>query len=206
MAVEPVEASFSRHPLGLPPGSVRAGLALMIAALFWLLMALPDTYEERIPLFLYVLLGLILVFFGAHGHTIGHHITGRSPLYLPRGILRAVLILGTAAEIGWLYYAHPNRLVDRLTPDAKQLGEWPSLLMSGFGGFAFGYVIRKGPWRRSPGFQDLLATISLLAMLGLVAETILVVFVNPSLEKRLDPLLFETILTAIVAFYFGARS
>jgi hypothetical protein len=197
---------FVRHPLGLPPGSVRAVLALMIAGLFWLLMALPDAYDERVPLFLYVLLGLIMLFFGAHGHTIGHHITGHSPLYLPRGALRALLIIGTAAEMGWLYYAHPDRLFTRLTPVEAQLSQWPALLMAAFGGFAFGYVVRKGPWRQSPGFQDLLATVSMLAMLGLVIETIWIVFVNPSLENRRDPFIFEAILTAIVSFYFGARS
>jgi hypothetical protein len=202
------DASFVRHPLGLPPGSVRAVLALMIAGLFWLLLALPDSFheDEHVPLFLYVLLGLIMLFFGAHGHTIGHHITGHSPLYLPRGLLRGVLLLGTAAELGWLYHTHPDQLINRLTPDPKQLGYWPALLMSAFGGFALGYVIGKGPWRKSPGFQDLLASISLLAMFGLVAETILVVFINPSVVNRIDPLMFEAVLTAVVSFYFGARS
>ena len=200
--------TFVRHPLGLPPGSVRAFLALMIAGLFWLLMALPDSYPEdaHVPLFLYVLLGLIMLFFSSHGNTIGHHITGQSPLYLPRGLLRGFLIVGTAAELGWLYHSHPERLTSRLTPDPKQLEYWPALLMSAFGGFVLGYVVRKGPWRKSPGFQDLLATVSLLAMLGLIAETVLIVFVNPSVVNRIDPLKFEAVLTAIVAFYYGARS
>jgi hypothetical protein len=209
MSAEPEQdVSFVRHPLGLPPGSVRATLALMIAGLFWLFLALPDGFpkEEHVPLFLYVLLGLIMLFFGSHGHTIGHHITGQSPLYLPRGALRAVLLLGTAAELGWLYYAHADRLATRLTPDQNQLAQWPTLLISAFGGFGFGYVVRKGPWRKSPGFQDILATISLLAMLGLVGETIFIIFINPTIEKRLDPSAWEAILTAVVAFYFGARS
>jgi hypothetical protein len=200
------EVTFMRHPLGLPPGSVRATLALMIAGLFWLLMALPDAYPERVPLFLYVLLGLIMLFFGSHGHTIGCHITGHSPLYLPRGLLRAVLLLGTAALLGWLYYAHPDRLTTRLTPDANELNYWPELLLAAFGGFAFGYVVRKGPWRNMPGFQDILATVSLLAMLGLVGETIWIVFISPSLENKVNPHTWEAILSAVVAFYFGARS
>jgi hypothetical protein len=201
---EPV--SFIRHPLGLPPGSVRATLAMMIAGLFWLLLALPDEYPEKVPMFLYVQLGLIMLFFGAHGHTIGHHITGHSPLYLPRGVLRAVLLLATAAEFGWLYYAHHDRLIDRLTPDPAKLSFWPILLMWTLGGFGFGYVVRKGPWRRSPGFQDILATVSLLAMLGLVGEMILIVFVKPSMDRQLDPSMWEAVLSAIVAFYYGARS
>ncbi len=207
MSAEPEqEVSFVRHPLGLPPGSVRATLALMIAGLFWLLLALPDNYPGKVPLFLYVLLGLIMLFIGAHGHTIGHHITGHSPLYLPRGVLRALLLLGTAAELAWLYYAHRDRLATRLTPDPNQLVQWPMLLISAFGGYGLGYVVRKGPWRKSPGFQDILATISLLAMLGLVGETIFIVFINSTIETPLDASAWEAILAAIVAFYFGARS
>lgn len=206
-AVEP-QQSFVRHPLGLPPGSVRAVLALMIAGLFWLFLALPDTFpaEEKVPLFLYVLLALVFLFFGSHGHTIGRHLTGHSPLYLPRGMLRATLLLVTAAEIGWLYYAHPERLVNRLTPAADHLKQWPSLLISAFGGFAVGYVVRKGPWRQSAGFQDILATVSLLAMLGLVIETILVVFIKSTTVQTMDLSTWEALLTAVVAFYFGARS
>jgi hypothetical protein len=200
------QPSFVRHPLGLPPGSVRAVLALMIAGLFWLLLALPSEYTETVPLFLYVMLGLVLLFFGSHGNTIGHHITGHSPLYLPRGVLRGLLIIVTVVEFGWLYYAHPERLTQRLTPDPAQLVHWPALLIATFGGFAVGYVVRKGPWRSSPGFQDALATISLVAMLGLVAETVFMVFVKPSVNRPLDPAVWETILSAVVAFYFGARS
>ena len=86
------------------------------------------------------------------------------------------------------------------------LVHWPALLISAFGGFAVGYVVRMGPWRGRPGFQDILASLSLLAMLGLVAETILIVFINPTIENRLDLSTWEAILTAVVAFYFGARS
>ena len=31
-----------RHPLGLPPGSVRAVLSLIIVGLFWLILLLPQ--------------------------------------------------------------------------------------------------------------------------------------------------------------------
>ena len=146
MSAEPErEMTFVRHPLGLPPGSVRAFLALMIAGLFWLLMALPDSYPEdaHVPLFLYVLLGLIMLFFSSHGNTIGHHITGQSPLYLPRGLLRGFLIVGTAAELVWLYHSYPERLTGRLTPDPKQLEYWPALLMSAFGGLCWATCCAK---------------------------------------------------------------
>jgi hypothetical protein len=209
MAAAPAQdVPYVRHPLGLPPGSIRAVLALMIAGLFWLFLALPDSFpqEEKVPLFLYVLLAMVFLFFGSHGHTIGRHLTGQSPLYLPRGILRATLLIGSAALIGWLYYTNPERLTNRLTPDPKHLEQWPVLLISAFGGFTVGCVVRKGPWRQSAGFQDILATVSLLAMLGLVIETILVVFIKSTTVQTMDLSTWEAILTAVVAFYFGARS
>jgi hypothetical protein len=198
---------YIRHPLGLPRGSVRAVLALMIAGLFWLLLVLPEGVEVPIPLFVYFLLGLIFLFFGAHGHTIGRHVgDGRSPLHLPRGSVRGLILLGTAAVLGWVYYYHPERLPGRLTPHPDQLSQWPTLLFTSLGGFAVGYIIRLGPWRHTAGFQDVLATVSLLAMMGLVAETILVVFINPSMFQGIDLSAWEAVLTAVVAFYFGARS
>ena len=97
-------------------------------------------------------------------------------------------------------------MTTRLTPAPNKSASGRRIALAAFGGFAFGYVVRKGPWRQSPGFQDILATVSLLAMFGLVVETILIVFVNPTVVNRIDPLMFEVILTAVVAFYFGARS
>lgn len=198
---------YLRHPLGLPPGSVRSVLALMIAGLFWLLIAMPEGHEVPVPPFLYFLLALVLLFFGSHGHTIGRYIgDGRSPLGMPRGTIRAVILLGTAAILGWLYYSKPDQFASRLTPDQNRLAEWPMLVLASIGAFTLGYLIRLGPWRHTPGFQDALATLSLVAMLGLVAETIIVVFINPHVLERLDLKVWEAILTAAVAFYFGARS
>jgi hypothetical protein len=205
----PSAAPYNRHPLGLPPGSVRAVLALMIAGLFWLVLAIDATRPEleiQVPLFLYFLTGMVLLFIGAHGHSIGGHLAAGSPLGLPRGSVRAILMLGTAGLFAWLYVKYPDRLTQMLKPTEKQLDQWPTLLLTTFGGYSIGYVIGRGPWRRMAAFQDLLAWVSLLAMIGLVIETIWVVFINPSLKQDIDLRIWEAILTAAVSFYFGARS
>ena len=182
-------------------------MALMIAGLFWALIALPEANAVPVPPFLYFLLALIFLFIGSHGHTIGRHLgDGRSPLGMPAGAIRAILLLGTVGLLGWLYYAKPDQFVERLTPDEKQLSQWPMLMLASVGAFALGHIVRLGPWKRTPGFQDLLATLSMVAMLGLVAETVIIVFINPNVLKALDLRTWETVLTAAVAFYFGARS
>src|SRR5262245_66574110 len=80
-----------RQPLGLPAGSVRALLALMVMGMIWTLMLLPEEQHVKIPLYLFYLMFLILGhYFAAHGHTIRGPKTGpASPLHLPRGTIRA---------------------------------------------------------------------------------------------------------------------
>lgn len=75
-------------------------------------------------------------------------------------------------------------------------------------GLLSGWIIGRGPWRGAAFFQDIQAWVSLLAMIGLVIEVIVLVFINPSLEKSspLDLHMLEAILTGIIAWYFGSRS
>src|SRR5687767_12179239 len=99
--------SLDRPPLGLPPGSVRATLAVLIGGLFWALLLFAD-HTQQIPLYLYFLLSLELLFFVAHGHTIGPEATGRpSPWWFPRGFFRALIVLGFLLTLGWKAYQDP---------------------------------------------------------------------------------------------------
>ena len=198
-----------RHPLGLPPGSVRAALALMIAGLFWTVLILATMKPEsdiEIPLFLYFLTCMVLLFFGAHGHTIGGHMNAGSPLNLPSGTMRFLILAGTIGVFAWMYYKDPTRIAQIVTPRPEQLQQWPQLLLTTVGGYGVGYLIGRGPWRRKSSFQDLLAWVSLMAMIGLVVETVWIVFINPSLEVGMSLHTWEAALTAIVSFYFGART
>lgn len=196
-----------RHPLGLPPGSIRAVLALMIAGLFWTVLVLAERNPAvEVPLFLYFLTGMVLLFFGSHGYTIGSQTNAGSPLNLPRGTIRLLLIAGTIGVVAWMYYTDPTRIREIVTPKPAQLEQWPQLLMTTVGGYAVGYLIGRGPWRRKSSFQDLLAWVSLMAMIGLVIETVWIVFINPSLVEGMTLHTWEAALTAIVSFYFGARS
>jgi hypothetical protein len=57
-------------------------------------------------------------------------------------------------------------------------------------------------------FQDVLAWLSLLAMLGMVVEFLIHLVINPNLapERQLHLPHWEGFLAGLVAFYFGARS
>src|SRR5207237_4450742 len=123
-----------RQPLGLPAGSVRAILTLMVLGLVWTLMLLPDSADggrRQVPLYLYYLMFLCLgSFFAAHGHSISG---ARSPLYFPRGSLRTLTILGFAAVLGWKYYVTRDwhALLDIKSPDPGEAG-LPLILLAAF--------------------------------------------------------------------------
>jgi hypothetical protein len=199
-----------RHALGLPAGSVRAFLATMILVLFWLVLIVPDKPDRPVtmPLAVYCLLGLVLHFYGAHGHTIPPATAGQpSPWHLPRGTFRVTLSVGSMALAVWLFVAHRDRLAHRLSlpNDPAQLEGWPYLLGSLAGGFGLGLILKLGPWRRAAWFQDILAWVSMAAVVGLVIETFLHVAINPTLVESLNMQLWECLLVGLVALYFGTK-
>jgi hypothetical protein len=202
---------LERQPLNLPAGSVRSSLVLLIILPFWVLLAVPER-QVPMPLYLYFLLGLVLVFFASHGSTIApkHAAEHPSPWYLPRGFFRLGLILVTAGLIGWRVYNDPTgqTLADRLTPSPEQLANWPYLLGSVAGGYTAGWALSRllGSYRYAAVYQDFQAAVSIIAMVGLSGLAIVHLLINPGLQVPVNPLVLECILTAIVSWYFGARS
>jgi len=199
----------------MPAGSVRALLAFMVLACLWLLALYgaakaPDgTVTNKVPFaFIYLQYVMILIvahFFVAHGKTIGPHISQRSPLGLPAGTVRFLLLAGYAGLIVWLLY---NKREFEAAPEGHML--LPLILMAGF---LLGYVITKMVQAASggevpPGFQDIQAWFALVGGFGLALIIFLRLVVLPSLEvwQRFDLTTLETIVAALIGFYFGARS
>src|SRR5207237_6946908 len=158
----------------------------------WLLLLLPAEKQIPIPLFLYFLAGMVLMFFVAHGNSISA--AGQPPPWgLPRGTFRFLLIVGTIAVIAAHIYMRHTSPLPRLVPNAEQLKQWPNLTIALFGGLLLGWLVGRGPGRYSAVFQDLQAWVSILAMLGLAAEVVILLFINPSLEEHppLDLRIYE---------------
>ena len=200
------------HPLGLPPGSVRAILVLIVVGMFVVLAVVPQPADRppiRIPLFLFALLPLVMLFFAAHGSSIqpvGG--TGASPLYLPRPFIRILIVLGLAGSLGAAYYFDPQQLVERLTPDPADVSKVPGLMLAIGVGFFVGHLLRIFPWRHLPAYQNFLAWISLIALLLLLVDLVLVFIIKPSVQDafEFDPFVFEAVLSGVIAMYFAARS
>jgi len=193
-----------RPPLGLPPGSIRGLLAIQITLIFWMLLLAPD--ETKIPLNLYFLLALVMVFFVAHGKSIARRDEPTpSPLWLPGGTIRFLILAGTAAVITYIAVKHPERL-DRLTPRPEELANWKYYLGALAVGFVLGYGTRILPFRNAWVFQAFQAWIAIIAMAILFLHFVFEVIINFSLNVQIDPVAWHTIVTGITAFYYGSRS
>lgn len=198
-----------RAPLGLPPGSVRGILAIVSVIQLWLLLLLPDERAIPIPLNLYFLLALVLIFFVAHGKSMETSKSNEpSPLWLPRGSIRFLIIVGTIATSVFLALYHPERF-DRLIPKVDNPNEWQYwkyLVGAVFGGLVLGQLVKLFPFRDSYVLQTFQAWCSLIAMATMFVEVILQTMVKSTLVQQFDFGGWEVAVTAVVAFYYGVRT
>jgi hypothetical protein len=196
-----------RHPLGLPAGSIRAILSLLIVVQFCLYFLLPPHLSPGpLPVYMYPLLLLVLLYFVFRGKSEPFGAPRQpAPLYLPRGVVRVILFLALAGCVGWKLYEDWAYVLDRLTPLAPQLAEWPYLVGTFAACFLLGRLVRLGPWRTAAWFQDFLAWVSLIGMIALVAELCLRLFVSADYTAELDRTLWECVLVGIPTTYFAAR-
>lgn len=183
--------------LGLPHGSVRALLALMITAGIWGWLVLRP--EASVPSHLRDLMFIIL----------GHYFAARSqteppgkpaPLHLPRGSVRVVLMLGFLAVGVWLYRQDRLLVSGGLSQSAVTL-----ILVSGF---LLGVLMQHVTPKRLPRVvEDTRALVSLAAGGALL---LLVFGVVATPKSGLDDFLLkysiEEVLAGLVGFYFGSRS
>ncbi|MFO0815966.1 MAG: hypothetical protein U0796_22340 [Gemmatales bacterium] len=200
MSTDPL--AQDRHPLGLPAGSIRAILSIGIAGMFLLYLGHPKA--THVPLYLHFLTFGLFLFFASHGKTIGTG--GHSPLYMPKGTLRFLIVAAIVGVVGWLVWQDPQQVMKRMRPQEVELDLWAQLFACATGGFFFGWLIARGPWRTAPAFQDFLAWIALLALLLMVAEALWKGFIDPAGIKVPNRETWESILLAVVSFYFGTRS
>lgn len=207
-----------RHALGLPAGSVRALLALSVLGLLWLLVLAPtwrpDLKElKQLPLsFIYLQFLMILIlahYFSAHGSTIGKEVSTRSPLGLPSGTVRFLLLAGYG---GLAYYLYRHQ-ADYTLPPKVNVQEFIMLVVLLLSGFFVGHYLTWLVKVISGGtlpfwFQDVQAWVALLATIALTVLLIIHIFINenvsPDVEVRTLPV--DQLLASLIGFYFGSRS
>jgi hypothetical protein len=200
---------YRRHALGLPAGSVRAVLAIGVLGLLWY-MAFTSKGSAKLPtefVYLQMLMTLVLAsFFASHGGTIGKHVSRSSPLGLPSGTMR-FLLLGGYAGLTYFLFAHRENVEFEaeislhvvhflaLILSAFFIGHVVTLLVRAFGGGTIPF------W-----YQDLQAWASIVSLLGLAFLFVAhVINLNVRPDQQIGGVI-NVILAGIVAFYFGART
>ena len=204
-----------RHALGLPAGSIRAILALGVLGYLWVLVlshskdgvsVLADPRASQAFIYMQVLMVLILAhFYTAHGKTIGSAVSDRSPLGLPRGSVRVILLSAYLGLAFYMYQHHTSFSIPETGPVFLSL----AILISSFVlGHFITWVVRGVTGGMPAWFQDIQAWFALIALLTLGIIVIIRLVINYSLpyEKQIDPEIVEMILAGFVGFYFGARS
>ncbi len=206
-----------RHPLGLPAGSVRALLTLMVLGTVWALLLFAPEKMIKVPLYLQYLTFLVIgSYFGSRGSSPRDKAHRESPpLHLPRGSIRFLIIAGFLGVIGYTIYQKPDLMENLDLGDAK--GQ-PWLPVAIFGSFFVGVVLSsmarmalQGPEGMPAWYADVIAWVSIIAVFMLGGGVIYELVIKPTLpdnsfDMRTLTFPWEAILSGVVAFYFGARS
>lgn len=201
-----------RNPLGIPAGSVRALLILMVLAMVWVLMLMPPEKHVSVPLYLYYLLFLTVgAYFSSRGKTPSQNGEAH-PLHLPRRSVRLLIIAGCVGVVAYAIHQNPDFLeTTLLQPDEKPTLVLPLVLLGSFfvgiASAAIGERVLAGPAGLPAWWQDIQAWISLMAVLGLGAQVLLELVIFPSMDPAQRPNLphLQLLLSGVIAFYFGAR-
>lgn len=190
------------NPYGLPPGTVRGFLSVLICSFFWIVLLYPPENPPHAPLGHYFLLALVFMAFASNPLP-----ESEAPL-LP-WLMRLIFVGGTLAVVAYVAVTDPQRLSERLTPRPEDMSQWPVLLACLAAGFGSALILRYLFGRTSHIFLTLRAWVGVLAMLLLVFETLFQFVILPNMSDRPGPdamKVWEGILLVPVAAYFGSRA
>jgi hypothetical protein len=187
---------------------------LGVVALTCAIMLIPtkDGIPIAIPPYLIYLLFLMIGhYFAAHGVSIATRIDpAPSPLFLPGGVVRVIVVVALAGCIGWKMYIDEPGLYKQFELSLKALEHEPFLPLAILGGFFLGVIAHAIVGSEGPpaALQDMEAWLSLLSMVALASAAIIHLVIDPTLdiEKRLHLPHWEGFVGGLIAFYFGARS
>jgi hypothetical protein len=200
--VDPV--SNPRHPFGLPMGTVRGFLSLLICSFFWIVLLSTKVPDVKPLLAHFFLLALVLLAF-ASSHSSEDKNGGVATL---PWLLRALFVGGSVAVVGYCLATDPTQFSNRITPKPDEFNQWwgPFLACTA-GGFAGGLFLRFILGPRNYAFLAMRAWLSVVGMIMLTTE--LALFVGLMNTERMGENFFHTwqaIEICIVSAYFASRS
>jgi hypothetical protein len=191
------------HPYGLPMGTVRGFLSVLICSFFWIILLHQGEETYHAPLAHFFLLSLVFMAFASHPlHD------AQTSAFLP-WLMRLIFVGGSAAVLGYAAYKTPDQLSVRLTPNVGDMAQWPVLLGCLTGGFGIALLVRFVMGRKNELFQTVRAWLGVLSVLLLVFETLFQFVIVPDMSDKpsVEAMkAWEGVLIAAVAAYFGCRA
>jgi hypothetical protein len=191
------------HPYGLPMGTVRGFLSVLICSFFWVVLLHSGENPPHAPLAHFFLLTLVFLSFASHPAS-DMQVSSFLPL-----LMRLLFVGGSIAVLILVAIKDPHRIAERLTPNSDEMSQWPVLLGCLAGGFGIALTVRSVLGRNNQLFQTVRAWLGLLAILLLVFETLFQFVILPGMSDRPSPetlKIWEGFLIAVVASYFGSRA
>lgn len=192
-----------RHTYGLPAGTVRGFMSVLICSFFWIVLLIPEkTPAFTAPIGHFVLLFLVFLAFASHASLPGQ------PSLLP-WLMRVIFVGGSVAVLAYVAVQFPGRIQERMTPNPAELPSWPLLLGIMAIGFAVGLFIRFVLGQTSNMFQSIRGWLGVIAMILLASETLFQFGIRPALTNPVSPdalKVWEGVIIGFVASYFGTRA
>jgi hypothetical protein len=191
-------------PFGLPTGSVRGIMSVLICAFFWVVLCWPGDHLTRVPLAHFFLLGLVLMAFASNPL----EREGEGMAFLP-WFLRLLFVGGTIAAVVFAALQLPQQeLAERLTPDlAREKDWWIPYVSCTFGGFSIGLFLRYLMGKNNVVFRSMRSWLSVVAMVMLSIEIVLVIVLKSTEGRALEFLHYwNAIELCLVSAYFGTRA
>lgn len=199
-----------KTPFGLPLGTIRGLLSLLICAFFWLVLLLPDApdgAEATRPLLAhFFMLALVLLLFSPHSKDELHPVEG-GPRWLPK-LIRVFVVLFSIGVVVFVAIQYPERLKNRLTPEPSEFTAWwGTFLLVTIVGFSLGQGLRFILGVNNKVFLTFRSWLSIVAMLMLTLGLVAFLIVG-NLEKRPEGFIhyWQVVELAFVSAYFGARA
>ncbi|MCU0703646.1 MAG: hypothetical protein MUF18_06695 [Fimbriiglobus sp.] len=209
MSVASVQPAASlpevRYPFGLPLGTIRATLALMICGFVWLVLLWPHD-NVKLPLAHFFMGSMVFMAFVSHP---GVPTTRGESTFLP-WLLRAIFAIGSLGVVAYAVYTDWDQVTKRLVPSEREFKDWWLLFLGvTVGGFLLGRFLRLIMGNGSPFFQSLRAWLSVLAMFMILGEFLLfIAFASSEQSPGVDQFFhaWQGAQLVAVSAYFGSRS
>ena len=194
-----------RHPFGLPLGTVRGFLSLLICGFFWVVILSPAADAPQPLLAHYFMLILVLLVFSPYAK--GTVPEDEGSRWLPR-LFRWLVVAGTLAVVALAGVRNPDLLKHRLTPLPAEVQDWwVPMLATVAAAFAAGQGLRVLLGRDNPVFQTLRAWLSVAGMLMLLGEITFWVLIAGADHKPEEFVHYwQAFDLAFIAAYFGTRA